>query len=348
MDTMQYWDKARILWLGRFKSIHTIRQYDRALRMIEDFSGKPVGGIGIADVNLFKSHMVRTGLADTTISARLAAVSSFFDFMLSFQTETGEKIVVFNPVDSVKRPVIQRFQKVDALSLEQARALIEITIKQAETGKRTAIANRNAALIFTYMLTGQRNSEVRQLKWGQIRQVAEKTEVQWTVEDADAEWQELPKPVWQAILAYLESAGRLTQIHSEEYVFVALESPFGIDRNGALPPLSERMVLRIVQSYAKRAGLKNVTVHTLRHTFASLLAQAGARPKDIQRQLGLAQLDMTKIYLKQLTSCDNNHWQTVAQMLEVTSDLAQEHESQRNGAPLKGSKKPNYFRRLRM
>lgn len=47
----------------------------------------------------------------------------------------------------------------------------------------------------------------------------------------------------------------------------------------------------------KRAGLRRIGWHVLRHTYASHLAMLGASPKTIQEQLGHATLDMTMRYM---------------------------------------------------
>lgn len=344
MNNKQDWEKPQTMWLGTFKSQNTIRPYDRALRLVQNILGKSLSEISIDDMKHVIVILKRKGLSDKTINSILSATSSFYKYVLAHQWEIfGEKVIDVNPVTAVERPVIQPFGNLDVLNLEQARALVEICIKEMETGKHLAVGFRNVVLILTFLLTGQHNSVVRQLRWGQLRQRGEKAEVQWEWGIAEAPWHEFPKPVFTAIRASLEISGRLAHIKEEDYVFTALESPFEIRQEGGIPPLSERMVLRIVQRYAKRAGLKNVTVLTLRHTFAALMTKAGARPKDIQRQLGLAHLDMTKIYLKHLDATDHSHhWQTVSQMLGIPSESEPDYPLKRNN-----SKQLNQFRRLR-
>jgi len=45
--------------------------------------------------------------------------------------------------------------------------------------------------------------------------------------------------------------------------------------------------------YAKETDLKRITIHGLRHTFATLLNQAGVNPKDVQAILGHTTIDLT-------------------------------------------------------
>lgn len=62
-------------------------------------------------------------------------------------------------------------------------------------------------------------------------------------------------------------------------------------------PISSDTIERIVRAAAKKAGItKHVTVHILRHSFATHLLEAGENIRNIQVLLGHAGLNTTQIY----------------------------------------------------
>src|SRR6476620_2930050 len=62
-------------------------------------------------------------------------------------------------------------------------------------------------------------------------------------------------------------------------------------------PLTQRLTQGLVARAARRAGLSNVGVHVLRHTFCSHLAMRGAGARAIQELAGHQDLSTTQRYM---------------------------------------------------
>jgi site-specific recombinase XerD len=79
-------------------------------------------------------------------------------------------------------------------------------------------------------------------------------------------------------------------------------------------PITDKVAWIAVTTAAKRAGInKRVSPHTLRHSFATHLLEAGADLRTIQLLLGHAKLADTTVYLH----LSQRHLQAVASPLEA-------------------------------
>jgi integrase/recombinase XerD len=67
--------------------------------------------------------------------------------------------------------------------------------------------------------------------------------------------------------------------------------------NGRGKGLSRVMIFYIIKDLAKRAGIhKNISPHTMRHSFATCLVEAGADLRAVQQMLGHESITTTEIY----------------------------------------------------
>lgn len=65
-------------------------------------------------------------------------------------------------------------------------------------------------------------------------------------------------------------------------------------------PLSPRQIQYVVEKHMKLAGIKNASVHSLRHTFATSHLEADTDIKTVSKFLGHSSLDITAIQYRHI------------------------------------------------
>jgi integrase/recombinase XerD len=158
----------------------------------------------------------------------------------------------------------------------------EHLLKQANP--RYPTGERNQTMLRLMLNTGLRLAEVTALKWRDIDLTTGKLMVRQGKGAKD-------RTLWVAEADIDRLRGwrerQATACGTCEYVFTTLE--------GA--PLGHRYVQRMVKRYAAKAGIdKNISPHTLRHSFATDLYRETSKIRLVQKVLGHSDLSTTMIY----------------------------------------------------
>lgn len=150
------------------------------------------------------------------------------------------------------------------------------------------IRRRDKAILELFFATGLRVSELCKLK---IENVNLKKE-EFTVRGKGSKLRVvfLSDEAKSAIAEYLKS-----RLDTNPYLFISHDKAAG-GRDEQIG-LSPRSVQRLVQKYAKVAGItKEVTPHTMRHSYATDLLMNGADIRSVQAMLGHASITTTQVY----------------------------------------------------
>lgn len=262
--TAQADDDAQMirLWLARFSSPNTRRNYAREATRFLAHVGKPLGAVRMSE---FQEYIATRPGSSATVTLTAAALKSLF----AFAQEVG--FLRFNIGAAVKVPPIKN--TLAERIMAEADALL--MIRQEPT-------LRNRVLLTVLYGGGLRISEVCGLRW---RDLAPRDEAgQATVFGKGGKT--------RVVLLSAATWRVLTALRGE----APADAPVFLSRKGgALDPSA---VHRIVKAAAARAGLPvEVSAHWLRHAHASHALDRGAPIHLVQATLGHASVATTGRYL---------------------------------------------------
>lgn len=311
------WIRALYAWLsGRPKN--TRRSYERAIIDFFSFTQCPPNDVTTFDVAAFREHLERKGCAPATVKNRMAAVSSFYSFLVRPQGATKRPLVDHNPVAGVERPKVNAYERARKVTTEQFQRILEQIDRSTLKGKR------DYAMLLFYVLCARRRSEVANLKWCDLTRDDRSATYRAVLKGGKVTHRELPPPVWHAILDYLEHSGRTLTDASP--VFVAtrengrhLRRYYGVPEPDDETPITGQAVHDALKQYAAAAGIdpSRVTLHGLRHLGAQLYFEASGDVLELQRFLDHKHLSTTQIYLPTLSGDRHRHWQAMSNRLGV-------------------------------
>lgn len=171
------------------------------------------------------------------------------------------------------------------LTQDEASALLKQPDRRSVQGKR------DYAILLTLLTTGLRKAELCSLLGRFIKTYRNGLVVDVTGKGGKHRRIGLKKETFESVRTYTKAHGNGSPDH---HVF------FTLGKHGPYSeqPLSHRAVDCIVKKYADMALLrKRVTPHTLRHTFATSLLDAGVDLKTVQNLMGHSSIRTTERYL---------------------------------------------------
>ena len=228
----------------------------------------------------FLAQLARRGLGKRSMARTLSAVRSFYRWM------HRNEIVESNPARAVGAPKLDRH-----LPAYLDRAQVDLLFQTAEARAKEGrfVDVRNLAILELFYSTGMRLSELQGLNRGDVDLVSQQVKVRGKGR------KERLVPVGD----HASLALRNYEAKRDELLRVlgatAERNAFFLGRTGKR--IGVRAVQQAVCAFLKQidedAGL---SVHSLRHTFATHLLDAGADLRAVQELLGHASISTTQIY----------------------------------------------------
>ncbi|KLU73872.1 MAG: hypothetical protein RHS_0347 [Robinsoniella sp. RHS] len=255
----------------------TVMSYQRDLKKLFAFlDEKGVNEpeqVTSTNLNSYVLHLEKQGLSTATVSRNIASMKAFFHYM--FGLHKVEK----DPTDVIKAPHIDK-KAPEVLTMEEVVLLLE------QPGRATPKEIRDKAMLELLYATGMRVSELISLR---VQDINLNMDYVLCKEGDKERFIPFGKAAETALKKYLsESRAVLLKDSENECLFV----------NCSGKPMSRQGFWKLIKQYTTKANItKDITPHTLRHSFALHLVQNGADLRAVQEMLGHSDISTTQMYV---------------------------------------------------
>ncbi len=255
---------------------NTVEAYSRDLTRFLDFHealGRSFADATRLELLGFLNQQREQGLSSRSLARMLSSIKTFFYFL------TSERLIEKNPFFDMESPRIG--EKLPCV-LNRSEVVALLNAPDVET----PLGLRDKAMLEVLYATGVRVSELLSLGFNTIN-----LEAGFVIVVGKGSKERIVPLGMEAIARvrhYIEeSRPRLANASKNTLLF--------LNRNGSA--MSRQGFWKIIKKYCLVAGiLKDVSPHTLRHSFATHLLEGGADLRSVQLMLGHADIVTTQIY----------------------------------------------------
>ena len=268
------------LLLEKSLSANTISAYQQDIEKLHGYSierlqSKSPTAISYADLENFFEWLSKFNLKDLSQARILSGIKAFYNYLRI------EDLIENDPSELLEAPKLRR-EIPDVLAYEEIEKMLEAVDLSHPQGQR------DRSILETIYASGLRVSELVNLKLSNfyadlgIIKVIGKGDKERIIPIGDS--------AIRYIQIYLDNIRRhMPNIDKDHSNYIYL------NRRGK--KLSRVMVFNIIKKAVAAAGIqKNVSPHTLRHSFATHLVEGGADLKAVQDMLGHESITTTEIY----------------------------------------------------
>jgi len=270
-----------------------LRDKTRAVADFFGFTKKGADQITPGDVKAWQAELEGRGLAPATVYAMISRVSSFYGWARKDPDMAARMII--NPVDLARPKAPKPYQTESSKSLDddQVVALLQVVKAKADAG--SIVGKRDYALLLHFLLTGRRRQEVIGLRWGDIKTNGVMI-VTYRVKGGDLETRIIRDATIKALMFdYLEASERLETIQPDDPIWTRH------DRAGDPgAALSSHSFVKNLKRYAEEAGIGDMHLHQLRHSFARMAGDESGSLSAVSEALGHKNQATTRVYLQRV------------------------------------------------
>ena len=267
-------------------SSNTVDAYIRDINKMDGFfnsedSKKKINSINHEDFQNYLAHLNELKINARSQSRVISSIRSFFKYLMI------EKIIDNNASELLENPKTGK-------KLPEFLTIDEIDLMVSQIDRSKSDGERNIAILEVLYGCGLRVTELIELKISEIY------------------WKEgFIRIIGKGNKERLVPLGKIASKHLKIYldeirVHQKIDNQF-IDHvfiNKSGKQLSRVMIFKIIKKLTEKAGIqKNVSPHTLRHSFATHLVEGGADLRAVQEMLGHQTITTTEIY----THLDKNY-----------------------------------------
>jgi integrase/recombinase XerD len=251
---------------------HTLDSYKRDLDRLHAWSisnGKQIAELTRGDLRKWIASLSREGLAPTSITRAVSAARGFFKFLML------DGHIKSHPAEDLDTP--QGFSYLPKFLTED-----EINRLFAAPNVATEEGIRDRAMLEIMYAAGLRVSELVALRHDDMDLLA------GLVVCHGKGSKERRVPLGKSAIHWLQQYAAVKAGYGKPslpYVFLHRGRPF-----------TRQLAWSIIKQHAEKAGIKSVSPHTLRHSFATHLLQRGADSRSVQALLGHSDISTTQIY----------------------------------------------------
>jgi integrase/recombinase XerD len=270
-------DFVNYLDVERGLAVNTRESYQRDLRHFEGFLDRNRSSIERASRTTIISYLLylgKQGMATATVARRLAAIKSFYNFYLKDEGPGRS-----NPTEKIDSPKLDK-KLPTVLSVPE----VEVLLAQPDGGAPAGLRDR--AMLELLYATGIRVSELVMLDLPDVN--LELGFVRCCGKGSKDRVVPMGSVARRSVTEFVDR-GRPALVRDP------MVTAIFVNHHGRR--LTRQGFWKIVKRYAHEAGIaKEITPHTLRHSFATHLLENGADLRSVQEMLGHADISTTQVY----------------------------------------------------